>query len=174
MTPRGFFRRLTRRITRWPLYIRPDTVDGHDLGHRVTPLYGALLWFGRIPSWRSHRPSFRNRVSRPPLRAFDNSPLHNQFRSGSRGALYSSLEGDHQRRMVVPHARATLPATDDAYLVHHLHGLVGDHEDDWESQILTLSDFRGSQETLLHGTPQNSTKQCNRGQLFSLEHHFAT
>src|SRR5699024_984505 len=43
MTPRGFFRRLTRRITRWPLYIRPDTVDGHDLGHRVTPLYGALL-----------------------------------------------------------------------------------------------------------------------------------
>lgn len=45
--------------------------------------------------------------------------------------------------MVVPHARATLPATDDAYLVHHLHGLVGDHEDDWESPILTLSDFSG-------------------------------
>lgn len=35
---------MTRRITRWPLYIRQRHEVGDDLGHRVTPLYGALLW----------------------------------------------------------------------------------------------------------------------------------
>lgn len=57
------------------------------------------------------------------------------------GALYSSLDEAQQNWTVEPRARAALPKADGAYLVHHLHGLVGDHEDDWESPILTLNDF---------------------------------
>lgn len=43
MTPRGFFRMLIRRITRRPLYIRVQHEPADNRGHRVTPLYGALL-----------------------------------------------------------------------------------------------------------------------------------
>lgn len=57
------------------------------------------------------------------------------------GALYASLDEADREWTVEPRARAALPKTDQAYLVHHLHGLVGDHEDDWESPILTLNDF---------------------------------
>lgn len=57
------------------------------------------------------------------------------------GALYTSLDESQQDWAVRPRARAALPEGEEGFLVHHLHGLVGDVEDAWESPILTLNDF---------------------------------
>ena len=57
------------------------------------------------------------------------------------GALFTSL-GENQRDVPVqPRARAAPPDAEGGFLVHHLHGVVGDSEDVWESPILTLNDF---------------------------------
>lgn len=64
------------------------------------------------------------------------------------GALFTSL-GENQKDLPVkPRARAALPEAEGGFLVHHLHGLVGDSEDVWESPILTLNDF-----SMLAGKP---------------------
>ncbi len=50
MTPREFFRRLTRRITRWPLYVRADTksstISATELHHSMGGHYSLarLRW----------------------------------------------------------------------------------------------------------------------------------